>query len=289
MTTTLSREPQARPKQAEPPSTPPILVSGLLDITDGTGVRPPSGYQRGPGDVYVPAALIKQYGLRKGDHSAGTARPARGRARARDKYPAAGPASPPSTAASPRQAAARPDFAELTPLHPQERLRLETAPARGPATARIIDLVTPIGKGQRGLIVSPPKAGKTMVLQAIAAAVAANHPEVHLMVVLVGERPEEVTDLRRTVRGEVVYSTFDQPAEEHIAVAELAIERAKRLVEQGRDVVVLLDSITRLGRAYNLGRPAQQPHPGRRGRGRARCTRRAGSSAPRATWSTAAR
>ena len=153
----------------------------------------------------------------------------------------------------PQQASARPDFAALTPLHPQERLRLESP--GGSPTARIIDLVTPIGKGQRGLIVSPPKAGKTMVLQAIAAAVAANHPEVHLMVVLVGERPEEVTDLRRTVRGEVIYSTFDQPAEEHIAVAELAIERAKRLVEQGRDVVVLLDSITRLGRAYNLVAP----------------------------------
>ncbi len=156
----------------------------------------------------------------------------------------------------PELAARRPEFAKLTPLHPQERLRLENSSGSGSATGRIIDLVAPIGKGQRGLIVSPPKAGKTMVLQAIAAAVAANHPEVHLMVVLVGERPEEVTDLRRSVRGEVVYSTFDQSAEEHIQVAELAIERAKRLVEQGRDVVVLLDSITRLGRAYNLAAPA---------------------------------
>jgi transcription termination factor Rho len=156
----------------------------------------------------------------------------------------------------PELAARRPEFAKLTPLHPQERLRLENSSGPGSATGRIIDLVAPIGKGQRGLIVSPPKAGKTMVLQAIAAAVAANHPEVHLMVVLVGERPEEVTDLRRSVRGEVVYSTFDQSAEEHIQVAELAIERAKRLVEQGRDVVVLLDSITRLGRAYNLAAPA---------------------------------
>ncbi len=147
----------------------------------------------------------------------------------------------------------RPDFAALTPLYPDERLRLESA---GSPTGRIIDLVSPIGKGQRGLIVSPPKAGKTMVLQAIAAAIAANHPEVHLMVVLVGERPEEVTDLRRSVRGEVICATFDQPAAEHIAVAELAIERAKRLVELGRDVVVLLDSITRLGRAYNLAAPA---------------------------------
>ncbi len=159
--------------------------------------------------------------------------------------------------ADPELAAQRPDFAKLTPLHPQERLRLETG--SGPAnsrTGRIIDLIAPVGKGQRGLIVSPPKAGKTMVLQAIADAVAANHPEVHLMVVLVGERPEEVTDLRRSVRGEVVYSTFDQAAEEHIQVAELAIERAKRLVELGRDVVVLLDSITRLGRAYNLAAPS---------------------------------
>jgi transcription termination factor Rho len=157
----------------------------------------------------------------------------------------------------PQLAAQRPEFARLTPLHPQERLSLENSSGPGNSrTGRIIDLVAPVGKGQRGLIVSPPKAGKTMDLQAIADAVAANHPEVHLMVVLVGERPEEVTDLRRSVHGEVVYSTFDQPAEEHIQVAELAIERAKRLVEMGRDVVVLLDSITRLGRAYNIVAPS---------------------------------
>jgi transcription termination factor Rho len=172
-----------------------------------------------------------------------------------DKYPVLATVTA-VNGSDPKLAAHRPEFAKLTPLHPQERLRLENSSASGSATGRIIDLVAPIGKGQRGLIVSPPKAGKTMVLQAIAAAVAANHPEVHLMVVLVGERPEEVTDLRRSVRGEVVYSTFDQSAEEHIQVAELAIERAKRLVEQGRDVVVLLDSITRLGRAYNLAAPA---------------------------------
>ena len=248
---TLSKEPQTRPQPAGPPSPPPIPVSGLLDITDGTAFVRQDGYQRGPGDVYVPAALIKQHGLRKGDHLAGTARPPR-QGKTRDKYPGLTQVTA-VNGGDPRQASARPDFAALTPLHPQERLRLESP--GGSPTARIIDLVTPVGKGQRGLIVSPPKAGKTMVLQAIAAAVAANHPEVHLMVVLVGERPEEVTDLRRTVRGEVIYSTFDQPAEEHIAVAELAIERAKRLVEQGRDVVVLLDSITRLGRAYNLVAP----------------------------------
>ena len=154
----------------------------------------------------------------------------------------------------PELARARPHFDDLTPLYPAERLRLE---AGNPSdTARIIDLVAPIGKGQRGLIVSPPKAGKTMVLQAIAASIAASHPEIQLMVVLVGERPEEVTDLRRSIRGEVIYSTFDQAPEDHIRVAELAIERAKRLVEAGGDVVVLLDSITRLGRAYNLAAPA---------------------------------
>jgi transcription termination factor Rho len=250
-TTTITRPPAARQQPAGEPSSPAIPVSGLLDIADGTAFVRRDGYQRGPGDVYVPAALIKQYGLRKGDHLEGTARPPR-QGRTRDKHPGLAQVTA-INGGDPRQAAARPDFAALTPLFPQERLRLESP--GGSPTPRVIDLVTPIGKGQRGLIVSPPKAGKTMVLQAIAAAVAANHPEVHLMVVLVGERPEEVTDLRRTVRGEVIYSTFDQPAEEHIAVAELAIERAKRLVEQGRDVVVLLDSITRLGRAYNLVAP----------------------------------
>src|SRR5690606_4675646 len=154
----------------------------------------------------------------------------------------------------PEQAKARVDFTKLTPLYPQERLRLETDP--GILTTRIIDLVSPIGKGQRGLIVSPPKAGKTMVLQAIAKAITKNNPECHLMVVLVDERPEEVTDMQRTVKGEVIHSTFDRPAEDHTTVAELAIERAKRLVELGHDVGVLLDSIPRLGRAYNLAAPA---------------------------------
>jgi transcription termination factor Rho len=249
-------------------------VSGLLDITDGRAFLRRAGYQRGPDDVYLSPAQVQQYGLRKGDAVDGTARPPQpgkpagnrdrssgnrdrssGQRDRLDKYPVLATVTA-IDGNDPELAAQRPEFAKLTPLHPQERLHLENSSASGSATGRIIDLVAPIGKGQRGLIVSPPKAGKTMVLQAIAAAVAANHPEVHLMVVLVGERPEEVTDLRRSVHGEVVYSTFDQSAEEHIQVAELAIERAKRLVEQGRDVVVLLDSITRLGRAYNLAAPA---------------------------------
>ena len=153
----------------------------------------------------------------------------------------------------------RAEFSKLTPLYPQDRLRLETEP--GNMATRIIDLICPIGKGQRGLIVSPPKAGKTMILQAIANAITKNNPECHLMVVLVDERPEEVTDMQRTVKGEVIHSTFDHPADDHTTVAELAIERAKRLVEMGHDVVILLDSITRLGRAYNNSAPGQRPHP----------------------------
>ena len=226
-----------------------IPVSGIVDIGDGHAFVRTSGYRSGPDDVLVSAGQLRQYGLRKGDQIEGTARPdQRG-----------GKFNPLTRVASvngmpPELALARPHFDDLTPLYPQQRLRLEDGD--GSATARIIDLVAPIGKGQRGLIVSPPKAGKTMILQAIAAAIANSHPEVELMVVLVGERPEEVTDLRRTVRGQVIYSTFDQEAQDHIRVAELAIERAKRLVELGRDVVVLLDSITRLGRAYNLAAPA---------------------------------
>jgi transcription termination factor Rho len=226
-----------------------IAVSGILDTGDGHAFVRTSGYRRGPADVSVSAAHLRQYGLRKGDLIEGAARPG----------PRGGPASTLArvdrvNGMTPELARLRPHFDDLTPLYPQQRLRLEDGDAS--ATARIIDLVAPIGKGQRGLIVSPPKAGKTMILQAIAAAIANSHPEVELMVVLVGERPEEVTDLRRTVRGEVIFSTFDQAADDHIRVAELAIERAKRLVELGRDVVVLLDSITRLGRAYNLAAPA---------------------------------
>jgi transcription termination factor Rho len=226
-----------------------VPVSGIVDTGDGPAFVRTSGYRRGPADVSVSAAQIRQYELRKGDLIEGAARPGQ----------RGGPASALTrvdsvNGVSPELARLRPHFDDLTPLYPQQRLRLEDGDSS--ATARIIDLVAPIGKGQRGLIVSPPKAGKTMILQAIAAAIANSHPEVELMVVLVGERPEEVTDLRRTVRGEVIFSTFDQAADDHIRVAELAIERAKRLVELGRDVVVLLDSITRLGRAYNLAAPA---------------------------------
>ncbi len=240
----------------ENPAPPPAVteaavfaVSGIVDITDGHAFVRTAGYRRGPSDVYVSAAQIRRYDLRKGDQIGGSARPATRGA----KFPALAGITA-VNGQSPDLAATRPQFDDLIPLYPDERLRLEDGD--GSATARIIDLIAPIGKGQRGLIVSPPKAGKTMVLQAIATAIANSHPEVHLMVVLVGERPEEVTDLRRSIRGEVVFSTFDQAADDHIQVAELAIERAKRLVEQGHDVVVLLDSITRLGRAYNLAAPA---------------------------------
>jgi transcription termination factor Rho len=226
-------------------------VSGILDVSDTGAFIRASGYQRGPADIALSLAQVRDYGLRRGDLIEGSLQASRP-GRPRDRYAwLAGLDTVNGLDA--QQARERPDFAALTPLHPQQRLRLESA--AGSATARVIDLVSPIGKGQRGLIVSPPKAGKTMVLQAIAAAVAANHPDVHLMVVLVGERPEEVTDLKRSVHGEVISATFDQAAQEHIALAELAIERAKRLVEMGRDVVVLLDSITRLGRAYNIAAP----------------------------------
>ena len=234
--------PEAKQAQAA------ISVSGIVDIADGHAFVRTSGYRRSPADVSVSAGQIRQYGLRKSDRIDGAARPdARGKSPSLVRVDSIN-AMPPELARD------RPHFDDLTPLYPEERLRLEDGDPS--ATARIIDLVAPIGKGQRGLIVSPPKAGKTMVLQAIAAAIANSHPEVKLMVVLVGERPEEVTDLRRSVRGEVIFSTFDQAAEDHIRVAELAIERAKRLVEAGGDVVVLLDSITRLGRAYNLAAPA---------------------------------
>ena len=245
MTPTM-QEPPAPPQAKQGPASSP--VSGIVDTVEGHALVRTSGYRPGPADVYVSAGQIRQYGLRKGDLIEGTARAAVGRGKHRPL------ASVESVNGMPAELARdRPVFDELIPLYPQQRLRLEDGDASD--TARIIDLVAPIGKGQRGLIVAAPKAGKTMVLQAIAASIANSHPEVRLMLVLVGERPEEVTDLRRSVRGEVIYSTFDQAPEDHIRVAELAIERAKRLVELGGDVVVLLDSITRLGRAYNLAAP----------------------------------
>jgi transcription termination factor Rho len=246
MTATM-QESAAPPRGSQAPASVP--VSGIIDMADGHAFVRTSGYRPSPADVYVSAGQVRQYGLRKGDQIGGAARAAASRGKFR---PLAGVEL--VNGMAPELARARPHFDDLTPLYPQQRLRLEDGDTSD--TARIIDLVAPIGKGQRGLIVSAPKAGKTMVLQAIAASIANSHPEVKLMVVLVGERPEEVTDLRRSVHGEVIFSTFDQAPEDHIRVAELAIERAKRLVESGADVVVLLDSITRLGRAYNLAAPA---------------------------------
>ena len=231
-----------------------IPVAGILDVLDNYAFVRTSGYLPGNNDVYVSLGQVKKYNLRKGDAVVGAIRqPREGENPGRQKYNAIVKID--SVNGLPLDPTAeRVEFGKLTPLYPTERLRLETE--QGKLTTRIIDLVSPIGKGQRGLIVSPPKAGKTLVLQAIANAIAKNNPEVHLMVVLVDERPEEVTDMQRTVKGEVIASTFDRPAEDHTTVAELAIERAKRLVELGHDVVVLLDSITRLGRAYNLAAPA---------------------------------
>lgn len=231
-----------------------IPVAGILDVLDNYAFVRTSGYLPGTNDVYVSLGQVKKYNLRKGDAVVGAIRqPREGDNNARQKYNAIVKVD--SVNGQPvDEAGTRVEFGKLTPLYPQERLRLETE--QGKLTQRIIDLVAPIGKGQRGLIVAPPKAGKTIVLQQIANAISINNPEVHLMVVLVDERPEEVTDMQRTVKGEVIASTFDRPAEDHTTVAELAIERAKRLVELGHDVVVLLDSITRLGRAYNLAAPA---------------------------------
>ena len=231
-----------------------VPVAGILDVLDNYAFVRTSGYLPGPNDVYVSLGQVKKYNLRKGDAVVGSIRqPREGEGQGRSKFNAIVRIES-INGLTQEQAATRVEFGKLTPLYPQARLRLETEPNK--LSTRIIDLVAPIGKGQRGLIVSPPKAGKTLVLQAIANSIAVNNPEVHLMVVLVDERPEEVTDMQRTVKGEVIASTFDRPAEDHTTVAELAIERAKRLVELGHDVVVLLDSITRLGRAYNLSAPA---------------------------------
>ncbi|OLT22435.1 transcription termination factor Rho [Ornithinimicrobium sp. CNJ-824] len=242
-----------------------VPVGGVLDLLDSYAFIRTTGYLPGPTDIYVPLGMVRKYGLRKGDAVTGAIKAPQdgqdhtqtvsstGNKRDRGKF-AALVRLDSINGQSPEQARQRPEFSRLTPLYPQERLRLETDQKN--LTTRVIDLVAPIGKGQRGLIVSPPKAGKTMIMQAIANAISQNNPEVHLMIVLVDERPEEVTDFERTVQGEVIASTFDRPAVDHTTVAELAIERAKRLVELGQDVVVLLDGITRLGRAYNLSAPA---------------------------------
>ena len=230
-----------------------LPIAGILDVKENHAFVRTSGYLPGPNDVYVTLGQVRRWGLRPGDAIVGAVKKPREGEPQRVKHNALVHLQS-VNGLEPEEAANRIDFNKLTPLYPDEQLRLETGAKS--VTPRIIDLIAPIGKGQRGLIVSPPKAGKTIILQQIANSIAQNNPEVHLMVVLVDERPEEVTDMQRTVRGEVIASTFDRPASEHTTVAELAIERAKRLVEMGTDVVVLLDSITRLGRAYNLAAPA---------------------------------
>ncbi|WP_345311602.1 transcription termination factor Rho [Kocuria gwangalliensis] len=233
-----------------------LPVAGILDVLDNYAFVRTSGYLPGPSDVYVSLSQVKKNNLRKGDAIVGAIRAPRDGEQhnsSRQKFSALVQLTS-VNGRKPEENKDRVEFSKLVPLYPQERLRLETEAKKiGP---RVVDLVAPIGKGQRGLIVSPPKAGKTLMLQAIANAITTNNPEVHLMMVLVDERPEEVTDMQRTVKGEVIASTFDRPADDHTTVAELAIERAKRLVEMGMDVVVLLDSMTRLGRAYNLSAPA---------------------------------
>ncbi|MFB7212627.1 transcription termination factor Rho [Streptomyces sp. NPDC056255] len=236
---TISIEHPLQQRQLTADATNTTEATGVLDLThQGNGVLRVRDGLPSPGDVAVPAVLIRRHGLRRGDAVTGLC-----------DRPRTLSAVEWVNGRSPQALRGRPHFRDLTPLHPRQRLRLETP--SGGAAMRLVDLVAPVGKGQRGLVVAPPRTGKTVLLQQIAAAVAANHPECHLMVVLVDERPEEVTDMRRSVRGEVLASTFDRPAKEHIALAELAVERARRLVEQGQDVVVLLDSLTRLCRAHN--------------------------------------
>jgi len=227
-----------------------VEISGVLDVLpEGYGFVRTSGYLPGDRDVYVSMSAVRRNELRRGDMVKGQVRPPK----ESEKYPALQRLDE-VNGRDPEANKNRPRFVDLTPVYPDERLRMEHGPQF--MTARTIDMVAPIGKGQRGLIVSPPKAGKTTVLKDIAASITANNPEVHLMCLLVDERPEEVTDMERSIHGEVVSSTFDMPADNHIAVAELVMERAKRLVESGFDVVILLDSITRLARAYNLAQPA---------------------------------
>jgi transcription termination factor Rho len=258
-------------------------VSGVVDLAEGRGFLRTAGYRRDAADIPVTQAQVRQYGLRPGDHIEGAADVGNGRAKDKEKTLVEVESVNGRPVAEARR---RPSFDDLTPVYPNQRFRLEDGDPS--PTARIIDLISPIGKGQRGLIVAPPKAGKTTVLKTIAHAIATAYPDVHLMLVLVGERPEEVTDLRRTVRGEVIASTFDQSPADHIKAAELAIERAKRLAELGRDVVVMLDSLTRLGRAYNLAAPASSRtltggvaaaalQPPRQFLGAARCLEEGGS------------
>jgi len=236
----------------QPFSNDPVEVSGYLDLRDeGYGFLRVNGYLPSRDDSYVPVKLTRQFGLRKGDYVTGMSRPA-GR---NEKNPAMLEIHT-VNGMNPEKARQRPRFEDLTPLFPDEKLRLEDPLDPTNMTARIIDLISPIGKGQRGLIVSPPKAGKTTVMKTIATKIEKNNPEVKLIVLLIDERPEEVTDMRRTVQGEVIASTFDRPSDEHTHIAELAIEKAKRMVEMGEDVVVILDGITRLSRAYNLAAPA---------------------------------
>ncbi len=243
---------EAQPNADQPYNGELLDIEGILDLRDdGYGFLRTRGYHPSPGDVYVSINQVRRYSLRKGDTLTGGYRPAA----SNEKYPALLRVDT-VQGLDPEVAKGRARFEDLTPLFPDEKLRMETNEGKLDLTPRIVDLLSPIGKGQRGLIVSPPKAGKTTVMKQIAQSIESNNPEVHLMVLLVDERPEEVTDMRRSVRGEVIASTFDRPAEEHTHVSELAIERAKRLVEQGRDVVIILDGITRLARAYNLAAPA---------------------------------
>jgi transcription termination factor Rho len=239
-------------EQNENVSTDPVKVEGYLDLRDeGYGFLRIGGYQPTREDAYIPVKLTRQFGLRKGDHVTGMSRPA-GR---NEKNPAMLEIHT-VNGQDPEKARQRPRFEDLTPLFPDSKLRMEDPRDPTNMTARIIDLIAPIGKGQRGLIVSPPKAGKTTVMKTIAASIEKNNPEVKLIVLLIDERPEEVTDMRRTVKGEVIASTFDRPSDEHTHIAEMTIEKAKRMVEMGEDVVIILDGITRLSRAYNLSAPA---------------------------------
>ena len=236
----------------EPVSTEPVVVEGYLDLRDeGYGFLRVNGYLPGRDDVYIPVRQTRQLGLRKGDHVTGLARPA-GR---NEKNPALMEVYK-INGGDPEKAKSRPRFEDLTPLFPDEKLSLESSDDPMNMTARIVDLIAPIGKGQRGLIVSPPKAGKTTVMKTIATSIERNNPEVKMIVLLIDERPEEVTDMRRAVKGEVIASTFDRPSDEHTHIAEIAVEKAKRMVEMGEDVVIILDGITRLSRAYNLAAPA---------------------------------